>query len=91
MAEIPSPPLPPTRPPKRTALLPIVLALVVGLMLLITLSLMSFGFAALVAVVALSVFGLIGFHYVCWGWWLGNAIRRDLEMEEADGKAWWDQ
>ena len=91
MAEAPPPPLRPSRPPKPTALLPVVLAMVVGLMLLITVSLMSFGFAALVAAVGLAVFGFIGFHYVCWGWWLGNAIRRDLEVEEGDGRAWWDQ
>jgi len=26
--------------------------------------------------------GLAAFHYVVWGWWLGGAIRADVEAEE---------
>lgn len=48
--------------------------------------------AVLAAPVAGVVFGVIGlvlflaalaaFHYVVWGWWLGSAIRAEVEAEE---------
>ena len=38
---------------------------------------------ALAAVVLVFVLApLAAFHYVVWGWWLGDVIREDVEAEE---------
>ena len=49
---------------------------------LAALSFLSFGFAALIAGVGLVGFGIIAFHYLIWGWWLGNTLERE-EQEES--------
>jgi hypothetical protein len=30
------------------------------------------------------VLGFAGMHYVLWGWWLSNKIRREQEAEDSD-------
>ncbi len=78
---------PPARPSqKRRSFLSLLLA---GLLLLLTfagLSLLTIGFAPLfgplAALIVLAIGGLVAFHYVVWGWWLGDAIRREVEAED---------
>ena len=82
---IPTPPEKPHEPgvPGRGSLLPIALVAALGLACLVTLSIMSGGFFALVVAVAMAIFTMIAFHYLLWGWWLGEAIRRKQAEEEA--------
>lgn len=69
------------------------LAAVAGVLMLIVL--MSVVVAVLGPVMASAIVVFVGglctlvlLHYVTWGWWLGNIIRRDVEAEErlADGQ-----
>lgn len=69
---------------RRGSLLPIALAVSIGVLLMGTLTLMSLGFAALVLGVALAVFGLIGVHYIVWGWWLAPIIQGQVEAGEGE-------
>jgi hypothetical protein len=71
---------------KRRSLLSLLMAGVLLLLTLAGLSLLTIGFAplfgALVVLIVLAIGGLVAFHYVVWGWWLGDAIRREVEAEE---------
>jgi hypothetical protein len=40
--------------------------------------------AAGIAVVAIGAFLVPLFHYIVWGWWLGDRIRASVEAEEQD-------
>jgi amino acid transporter len=39
-----------------------------------------FGMAVMAGVLVLMV--VIGFHYLVWGWWLGPALRAEVEEQE---------
>lgn len=86
--------MPPPEPrPARKSWLSIVLASVVGLLLFGGLLLMTANVAVAVAgaaIVCLLAFGFAAFHYLVWGWWLGDMIRReaegDQESAEQDGE-----
>ena len=80
MKESPSPSLPAPQPPQRRngtglilILLPIVL--VTGL-----LAVLFQGFV----IIVLAVLGVVGLHYFLWGWWLGEAIKREDEEEDRE-------
>ena len=47
------------------------------------LTFLSMGYGAIVIGVITAVFGLIGFHYIVWGWWLGRILREEAEAEDA--------
>jgi Kef-type K+ transport system membrane component KefB len=68
-------------PPGRRSLGSIVMASIVGLAILASLSLLSFGFAAVVFAIVLVVFGIVGMHYFVWGWWLSSLLGDDTEQE----------
>ena len=42
------------------------------------------GYAAAILAVILAVFGIVGFHYFVWGWWLRELLMMENE-EEGDG------
>ena len=51
---------------------------------LVGLYVLTLGTIGLAVAVGGGVFLLVGLHYLAWGWWLGPAIRRDVEAEEED-------
>ena len=66
----------------------LVLAALAGLLLLVVL--LAVVIAVLGPVMATAIVAFVGglgalvlFHYVAWGWWLGDMIRRDVEADEA--------
>ena len=83
---VPTPPEKPVLTPsdgkqQKGSWLSIFLVSIFSLAGLVMLSFMSFGFMALVCVVAAVVFGMIAFHYLVWGWWLGD-IRNEFADDE---------
>jgi hypothetical protein len=88
------PPLEPESPvvrpsgerPKTGAWISILLAGVAGLAICAALFMLMLQFGGPLAVVAVLVFGLGGvvalFHYLAWGWWLGQTIREEVEAED---------
>jgi hypothetical protein len=66
----------------RGSLLAMVLVLLFVLVCTAALVFLTFGYFLLVLVIGAGVFGLAGFHYVVWGWWLTQVIRREEEEEE---------
>jgi uncharacterized RDD family membrane protein YckC len=64
----------------------LVAALTFGLLVaaLIVLYVLSLGTIGLAVVVGGGLFFVVGLHYLVWGWWLGPAIQREVEAEEAD-------
>jgi hypothetical protein len=84
------PPLPP-RPsledppsPKRGSWLAMLLAAFFAMFCLVGISLLTFGYAAIIFAVVAALFGLIAFHYLVWGWWLAGVIERE-EAEQESG------
>ena len=76
---------PPEPPPARKSWLSIVLASVVGVLLFVALLLLTAGAAVAVAgavIVGLLACGFAAFHYLVWGWWLGDMIRREAEEDQ---------
>jgi hypothetical protein len=64
--------------PKRPAgWLPLLLAAGVGIMILTALVMLTGGYLGLVIVVGGGVFAMAAFHYLVWGWWLSDKLRRD--------------
>jgi len=47
---------------------------------------LSMGALGPVIVIAGVVILIVVFHYFVWGWWLGPAIRREQELEDAGSK-----
>lgn len=85
MPEIPPRPARPLEPTKpRGSLLGILLALIAGVALLVTAVVFTRGVAVFFFLVMLVVFGLVGFHYLVWGWWLGEALRQEMRDEDAE-------
>lgn len=79
MHEIPTRPASPRaeEPRRRSWLgLGIMVAFLVG-----TLALLALLSPGLVLIVA-AVLTLVGLNYLLWGWWLGPALRREVEEEE---------
>jgi hypothetical protein len=73
----------PSAPPRATgSLLPVLV--VVGFVLIVTMGVIGFtGLAGLYILLAvLSVLAFAAMHYVLWGWWLLNKVRR--EQADAD-------
>jgi hypothetical protein len=73
-------------PPRRaqSSLVPVLIVLGFGAALIVGL-IAATGLAGLYIVLALAgVLGFAGMHYVLWGWWLSNKIRREQEAEDSD-------
>lgn len=82
MVDVPPRPTKPPAPTKpKASFVSIILAFFVALMCFIVAAFFSQGFAALFFMVILVVFGLIGFHYIVWGWWLGESIKHDAQED----------
>ena len=71
---------------KRRSLLSLLLAALLLILTLAGLSLLTLSFAPLfgplAVLIVLAIGGLVVLHYLVWGWWLGDAIRREVEAEE---------
>ncbi len=84
------PPMPPRPTPpadddvaaRRRGCLAMVLAGLLVLMALVGLAFLSQGYMIPVVLVAGALFAYVFFHYVVWGWWLGNIIREEARQEE---------
>ncbi len=74
-------PVPGGPPRPRGSLLPVMVVLGFGLAVIVTLVALT-GLAGLYIILAISgVLGFAALHYVLWGWWLTNKIRRDQESK----------
>jgi len=77
----------PDEAPPRGSLVGLVLGLGFGLFMAgllstaLILTLGSLGIAIVLVVTTMIGFGAL--HYLLWGWWLGDMIRRDVAEEEA--------
>lgn len=71
----------PSPPPSRGSFLPLLLAGALLLLVVVALAFMTFGYFALVVLVAAGVFGLGAFHYLVWGRWLTAKLLREAEEE----------
>ena len=58
------------------------IAAMVGMMILTALVMLTGGYLGLVILVGGGVFAMAAFHYLVWGWWLSESLRR--EQAEAD-------
>jgi len=63
------------------------LLVVVAAVCFVGLFVLTLGTIGLAVAVGGGIFLLVAFHYFVWGWWLGPAIQRDVEAEEADEAA----
>ena len=81
----------PTRPPRpqpRPSGGSFLTLLFAGLVALVVIVIsVVFSFAWFVPVIA-AIFGLGLFHYLAWGWWLGDMIRDEVETEAEEEKFW---
>jgi uncharacterized oligopeptide transporter (OPT) family protein len=92
----PSIPQPPRRPPplpdgpsevpsRRKSVWSIVLAVMFGLVLLAGLAFLAAPFGPVILVVGVGLLVLLAVtftHYIFWGYWIGDSIRREVEEEE---------
>ena len=74
-------PEPPTTKPQGSWVT-LLIAAMAGLMILTALVMLTGGYLGLVILVGGGVFAMAGFHYLVWGWWLSDSLRR--EQAEAD-------
>jgi hypothetical protein len=74
----------PEKPPKTGSLLPLGLAGCLGLLVGAVLLFLTLGFAAQATGIAAALFGVVAFHYLVWGRWLGATIRAEVEAEERE-------
>ena len=75
----------PERPagkPPQGSWVSLAIAAMAALMILTALVMLTGGYLGLVILVGGGVFAMAGFHYLVWGWWLSDSIRR--EQAEAD-------
>ena len=79
-AAMPEPPAPIT---PRRSVWPLVFAAILAVFASGVLLLLTLGMFGLMLAVAALVFMFVAMHYVVWGRWLGDAIRRDVAEEEA--------
>lgn len=79
-AALPEPPQPAT---PRRSVWPLVFAAILAMFASGVLLLLTLGMFGLMLAVAAMVFLFVAMHYIVWGRWLGDAIRRDVAEEEA--------
>lgn len=72
---------------RRRGCLAMLLAGFLVLMALAVLAFLSQGYLIPVVLIATALFLYIFFHYVVWGWWLGNIIREEARQEEEARRA----
>lgn len=75
---------PPEKESKFGSFVPLVLAFLLFGAVVAALSLLTMGFVGLIVAVVFGLAAFIAVQYLIWGWWLGNAIREDVEAEQAD-------
>jgi hypothetical protein len=84
-------PLRPSFPEKRPrSIWSVVMALLFGFALFIGLAFLASALGPVVLAIGGIVFVLVVFaagHYLLWGYWLGDSIRREVEEEEANRRA----
>ena len=82
MNKLPPMPSPPTpgRATRGQSCLVIFLAFLLAAICFVLATLLSMGFAAVATGVVAAVFGVIGLHYLAWGWWLPGYL--DLRDED---------
>ena len=73
-----------TKPLHGGTRLPLVLASLLALVVVVALSLLSFGFVAVMLLVVVLVLGVIPFHYLVWGWWLNRLVAETAAAEQED-------
>lgn len=84
MPEPPLKPPTPSRPPEGSWLSILLVLMLLGTTLAI-LSFLTLGAMVGAIVLALMVLpGVVLFHYLLWGWWLGKMIEQDADAEEGD-------
>lgn len=87
----PTRPAPPAAPDdaaaRRRGCVAMLLAGFLVLMALAALAFLSQGYMIPVVLIAGLVFLYIFFHYVVWGWWLGNIIREEARQEDEANQA----
>ncbi len=77
---------PDPKPPKGSWV-SLLIAAMVGLMILGALVMLTGGYLGLVVIVGGGVFATAAFHYLVWGWWLSERLRREeaeAELREAE-------
>lgn len=84
LPELPSRPPRPEPTQRRGSRLSLFFAFMFCLFVISTLSLLTLNAFGVVVGVAAVLFGVIGFHYFVWGWWLGEIIRRESETEASN-------
>ena len=63
----------------------LMIAAAAGMMILVALVMLTGGYLGLVILVGGGVFAMAAFHYLVWGWWLSDVIRRqEAEAEAAE-------
>ena len=81
----PSPPPPPGPRPTGGPFLALLFSGLAALLVIVVSVVFSFGW--FVPVIA-AIFGLGLFHYLVWGWWLGNIIRDEAKAEAEEEDFW---
>src|SRR5436190_10165809 len=79
----PQRPSPPPADAPTSGCLGLALAGMATIFVLACLVMLSSGLLAYALLVGGAFFAYAFFHYVVWGWWLSERIRRDVEAEEA--------
>ena len=81
------PPKPTAEKPRTptTATIPLMMAFIVATFVVAVLSLLTLGFAGVILGIGLLMSAFIASQYLLWGWWLGAAIRRSDDEEDAPG------
>ncbi|HEX4146506.1 MAG TPA: hypothetical protein VHY91_23600 [Pirellulales bacterium] len=74
----------PEGPKPPASWLSLLLAAGVGFMILAGLVMLTGGYLGLVIVVGGGVFAMAAFHYLVWGWWLSDKLRRAEAEAEAE-------
>lgn len=72
----------PEPPEKRGSWLGIVLALIFCSVVFVVLTFLTFGFFGHLLIVVGVLFGIVAFHYLTWGWWLGKVIRQASDEDD---------
>ncbi len=80
--------MPNEQPRTWQTLLVSVLLLFLLVVSLVGLYILSIGFIGVAVLVGGGLFLIVGLHYIVWGWWLGPAIQREVELEEDDERPW---
>ncbi len=78
------PPRPPAEEPaaKGGSLIPIMMAVGVGLAAIVTLTFLTFGLFAYIILAGVVLFTVAAAQYVVWGHWLEKRVRAEVEEEE---------